>query len=59
MLLVQACLLAGDELPESTAAANNTELDVLTWKLQLEPGETKKVRISYSVKYPKDKYVNL
>jgi uncharacterized protein (TIGR02231 family) len=47
------------ELTESTEAANNTELGVLTWKLQLQPGEVKKVRVSYSVKYPKDKYVNL
>ena len=47
------------ELLESAEAANNTELGVLTWKLQLAPGEIKKVRVSYSVKYPKDKYVNL
>jgi Domain of unknown function (DUF4139)/N-terminal domain of unknown function (DUF4140)/TonB-dependent Receptor Plug Domain len=47
------------ELMESAGAANNTELGVLTWKLQLAPGEIKKVRVSYSVKYPKDKYVNL
>ena len=47
------------ELLEGSAAANNTELGVLTWKLKLAAGETKKVRISYSVKYPKDKYVNL
>ena len=40
-------------------AANNAELGVLTWKLQLAPGEQKKVRVSYSVKYPKDKFVNL
>lgn len=47
------------ELLESSDAANNSELGVLTWKLQLAAGETKKVRISYSVKYPKDKYINL
>jgi len=47
------------KLLESAEAANNTELGVLTWKLQLAPGEIKKVRVSYSVKYPKDKYVNL
>jgi len=47
------------ELLESSGAANNTELGVLSWKLQLPPGESKKVRVSYSVKYPKDKYVNL
>jgi len=32
---------------------------VLTWKLQLAPGEVKKLRFSYSVKYPKDKALNL
>ncbi|HTE13391.1 MAG TPA: DUF4139 domain-containing protein [Chitinophagaceae bacterium] len=47
------------ELTESNNAANNTELGVLTWKLQLAPGDVKKLRVSYSVKYPKDKYVNL
>ena len=35
----------------------NTETGVLTWKLNLKPGESKKVRISYSVKYPKDKKI--
>jgi len=47
------------ELLESSDAANNTELGVLTWKLQLAPGEQKKFRVSYNVKYPKDKFVNL
>jgi hypothetical protein len=37
----------------------NTEIGVLTWKLELAPGESKKVRISYSVKYPKGKTLNL
>jgi uncharacterized protein affecting Mg2+/Co2+ transport len=47
------------ELTETSGAANNTELGVLTWKLELAPGEVKKLRVSYGVKYPKDKYVNL
>jgi len=47
------------ELLESNAAAINEETGVLTWKLKLAPGEVKKVRISYSVKYPKDKALNL
>ena len=47
------------ELLESTDAANNAEIGVLTWKLQLAPGESKKVRISYSAKYPKGKVLNL
>ncbi|MDB5280010.1 MAG: hypothetical protein JWR61_4965 [Ferruginibacter sp.] len=47
------------ELVESDGAAVNTETGVLNWKLQLAAGESKKVRISYSVKYPKDKLLNL
>ena len=47
------------ELRESSDAMVNTEIGVLTWKLQLAPGESKKVRISYSVKYPKGKVLNL
>lgn len=47
------------ELLDYSGAANNSELGVLTWKLQLQPGETKKQRVSYSVKYPKDQYIDL
>jgi TonB-dependent SusC/RagA subfamily outer membrane receptor len=47
------------ELRESSDAMVNTEIGVLTWKLQLAPGESKKVRISYSVKYPRGKALNL
>ena len=47
------------ELLESNDAAVNEETGVLTWKLKLAPGEVKKVRLSYSVKYPKDKTLNL
>lgn len=47
------------ELLESNDAAVNEEIGILTWKLKLAPGEVKKVRISYSVKYPKDKTLNL
>ena len=47
------------ELLESKDAAVNEETGVITWKLKLAPGEIKKVRVSYSVKYPKDKILNL
>ncbi len=47
------------ELLENNDAAVNEETGVLTWKLKLAPGETKKIRISYSVKYPKDKTLNI
>lgn len=47
------------ELLESNNASVNEETGVITWKLKLAPGEVRKVRLSYSVKYPKDKILNL
>jgi uncharacterized protein (TIGR02231 family) len=38
-------------------AIRNEETGVLTWKLEIAPNETKKVRIQYSVKFPKDKVI--
>lgn len=35
----------------------NEELGILNWKIKLAPGESKKFRFSYSVKYPKDKVI--
>jgi uncharacterized protein (TIGR02231 family) len=48
-----------DELLESGGAAVNKDTGVLTWRLALGAGETRKIRISYSVKYPKDKAVSM
>ena len=45
------------ELVESNNAKINTETGILTWDLDLKPSETKKIRISYKVKYPKDKSI--
>jgi uncharacterized protein (TIGR02231 family) len=62
-------LMLKDQYPVSTdkeievtllkddGAKVNTETGVLTWELKLNAGETKKVRISYKVKYPKDKVI--
>jgi uncharacterized protein (TIGR02231 family) len=47
------------ELLQSDSAKVNTETGILTWQLQLKPNETKKIRISYRVKYPKDQILNL
>jgi hypothetical protein len=47
------------ELLDDGGAAVNKDLGVLTWKIELAPGESKKLRFSYSVKYAKDKMVNL
>jgi uncharacterized protein (TIGR02231 family) len=48
-----------DELLESSGATVNTDTGILTWKMELAPGESRKFRISYSVKYPKDKSLNM
>jgi uncharacterized protein (TIGR02231 family) len=62
-------LLVKDQFPLSTIkeveikledggdASVNTETGVLTWKTELKPGESRKLRFSYSVKYPKDKKI--
>jgi hypothetical protein len=47
------------ELLQYDGASVNGETGILTWKPQLAPGEIKKIRISYSVKYPKDRVINL
>jgi uncharacterized protein (TIGR02231 family) len=44
-------------MDDDGAAIVNAETGVLTWKIDLKPGESKKVRFSYSVKYPKDKKI--
>ena len=46
------------ELKESDGAKINTETGILTWNLKLKPNETKVIRISYKVKYPKDKTID-
>ncbi|MEO5775878.1 MAG: DUF4139 domain-containing protein [Flavobacterium sp.] len=46
------------ELLEKSNAKENKETGILTWDLKLNPNETKKIRISYKVKYPKDKMID-
>ncbi len=46
------------ELLDDGKAKVNTETGVLTWELKLAQNETKKIRISYKVKYPKDKIID-
>jgi len=46
------------ELLQSSDARENKEIGVLTWTLKLNPNETKKIRISYKVRYPKDKVID-
>ncbi len=45
------------KLEDGGEAMVNEETGVLTWKVSLKPGESKKIRFSYSVKYPKDKKI--
>lgn len=44
-------------LDENGGAEVNPETGVLTWKLDLKPGESRKFRFVYSVKYPRDKRI--
>ena len=37
----------------------NEEIGIITWTMQVAPGKSEKRRISYSVKYPKDKIINI
>lgn len=46
------------ELLDNGKAKVNTETGILTWDIKLNAGETKKYRISYKVKYPKDKFID-
>lgn len=67
--LTDVNLLLKDQYPLSTIrevevkledggdAMVNEEVGVLTWRIALKPGESKKVRFTYSVKYPKDKKI--
>jgi len=45
------------ELLDKDSAKANEETGVLSWEIKLRPNETKKYRISYKVKYPKDKII--
>lgn len=46
------------EVLESSKAKINEEIGVFNWDVKLEPNESKKFRISYKVKYPKDKIID-
>ncbi|NRT15512.1 uncharacterized protein (TIGR02231 family) [Flavobacterium sp. 28A] len=46
------------ELLENDRAKVNEETGLLSWELKLDSNETKKIRISYKVKYPKDQIID-
>jgi len=45
------------ELLDSTGAEVNKETGILTWNLKIGPNETKTIKLSYSVKAPKNKII--
>lgn len=45
------------ELDDAGSAAYNKEYGKLEWKVNLAPNQSKKVRFTYSIKYPKDQTV--
>ena len=62
MLLKDQCSVSPDkeideELLETYKTKVNTETGILTWDLDLNPNETKKIRLAYKFKYPKDKRI--
>jgi uncharacterized protein (TIGR02231 family) len=44
-------------LKDDGGATVDPETGFMNWEIKLAPGETKKVRFSYQVKYPKDKQI--
>ena len=46
-------------LIDAGGAEVNSELGILNWKLALAPGESRKLQFVYSIKYPKDKTLNI
>lgn len=47
------------ELNETSGAVVDKDNGMLSWQLKLGPNESKTLRFSYAVKYPKDKTVNI
>lgn len=47
------------ELVDDGGADVNNDLGILNWKVKLNAGESKKIKFTYTVKYPKDKTLNL
>ncbi len=44
-------------LIENGNAEADNDTGLLNWKLSLAPGESKKIRFAYTIKYPKNKIV--
>lgn len=46
------------ELLESSGAQKDNDTGMLTWKLSIKSAETRKIRLSYKVRYPKEKVLD-
>lgn len=46
------------EVEDISGANRDEQSGILTWKLEIPPNETKKLKISYTVKYPKDQNIS-
>ena len=46
------------DVPEISKGSLDPATGIITWNLHLLPGETKKIILTYTVKYPKNKTVN-
>jgi uncharacterized protein (TIGR02231 family) len=44
-------------LTDNGSAEADAETGMLDWKVKLQPGESKKIRFTYQIKYPKDKMI--
>lgn len=45
-------------LVEASGGAINTDTGILDWKMNIKPKETKKITLTYSITYPKDKVLS-
>jgi len=46
-------------LDETSGASIDKETGILTWKVKVPAGSTQKLKFGYTLKYPKDKQVNV
>lgn len=47
------------ELRDKDGASVDAETGILRWNVKMAPGETKNIKFSYSIKYPKDESITL
>jgi hypothetical protein len=47
------------EKETTTPTVNKEDIGVLTWDFDLQVGESREFKAAYSVRYPKDRKINL